>query len=725
MHRKHYWNSFVCLGLLLVLAAPSLNAATNADKPELHIGVVYRAGDTGNRILSGINRAVERYLQGDSRFRVKLEEIHYLDENAGLNEIYSIFDNQDKKNIHLIIGPSDSGIFVDMAKRPEYKEKASVPVVSPLITSQEGNIEGDWRFRTNVDIEARSRAISDYLNHSGYQAVGVLYRDNAFGKRAAEAFKAQHPQAKEGYLILPYTNELQLREQVRNIIQQRPGAVGVFGRRHDVKFVKREIKALGNGWFDYRPLIFTINDTRSLKLEDTYFVSLVGPNTNLSATESPDDWDEVKGLAHDTTRLVLHIAEQIPQNPNRGDWPKTFKKQLFAHMLGPPLGNKIFKTRMEFSDGKNLSPPMVLKLAPGSEEQMAVAGHNGWELWKLGDWIDIRQRRFGSAIWFNLSLVIVIAIWLTMADIRRRQTIRSSSIYLCRPVIALSLFNVVCATATLIVVAETEVIRWDNILAALGVAVGYRAMLTTTIFETAQGQALGFGRLYERTLASINNRIMLTLYEEQSAAINYVTHTNSLPNMRDLLVDLYSFSQDGTDAQERIEELDAEIARAKGTLKQQEVCARRLLQTMSWKQLQENRIIPDYINQNELIDPITMLRDSVQFVMKNQRDLLTKVNTCIDQAMQQLKADSQKTHDQANGELSANLDNSQTERGRLYCRLRWLFTQWGFSLQRIKQAGLLPQDYGGKEKPSRHQTDQAPSDKSAEPEKMAVVNRIK
>ncbi|MEN8167193.1 MAG: PilZ domain-containing protein [Pseudomonadota bacterium] len=683
----------ICWSLLSGLILPVACAAADAGKPVFRIGVVYRVGDTGNRILSGVTRAVERYSSDNGKFQVEVEKYPYLDENAGIDSIFSIFDDKDKKSIHLILGPSDSGIFVEMAQRAEYEEKASLPVVSPLVTAQEGNTEGDWRFRTNVDIEARSRAISDYLSHAGYQATGVLYRDNEFGKRAAEAFKSQFLQAEEDYLALPYADELDLRGKVRKILEQRPGAVGVFGRRHELKFVKREFEALNSGWFDYRPLLFSINDTRALKLADTHFVSLVGPNSKPPEGESPEIWDEVRGLAHDTTLLVLRTAEQIPRKPARGAWAESFKKRLFTRMLGPPQSDRMFKTSMEFSDGKNLSPPLVLKLSAEAEEQIAVPGHSLRELWKLGDWIEIRQQRYGLAIWFNLGIVIIVAIWLTLADIRRRQTIRSRGIYFCKPILALILFNVVCAATTLIVIAETEVIRWDNVLAALGVAVGYRAMLTTTIFETAQGRALGFGRLYERTLASINERIMLTLYEKQSAAINYVTHTNSRPNMRDLLINIYSFAHDGTDSQARIRELDAEIGRAKGALKQQEVCARRLLQTMSWKQLQDNRIIPDYIKQDELIDPIVLLRDAVQFVMQGDQELKARVNTYIDETLAQLKQDSTKNHEQVKEELKEALDKSQTERGRLYCRLRWLFTQWGFSLRRIKVQGLLPQDY--------------------------------
>lgn len=681
-----YWS------MLSGLFISTAYAAEGASKPVFRVGVVYREGDTSNRILSGVNRAVKRYSNGNEKFQVEVEKYPYLDENAGIESIFSILDD---KSIHLVLGPSDSGVFVEMAKRAEYKEKALIPIVSSLVTAQDGNKEGDWRFRTNVDVEARARAVSDFLSHASYQAIAVLYRDNEFGKRAEEAFNNQLIQPEEDYLALPYEDEIQLREQVRKVLEQRPGAVGVLGRRYDLKIVRREFEALNSGWFEYRPLLFSINDTRALKLPDTYFVSLVGPNIKPKEEESAEVWDEVRGLAYDTTSLVLSIAEQIRLNPGDKGWADSFRKRLFSRMLGPPQSDAMFKTGMEFSDGKNLAPPIVLIQTADAGEQIAIAGHPPKELWKLGDWIEIRERRYGIAIWFNLVIVAGLALWLTMADIGRRQSIRSRALYFCRPVIALALFNVISAVGTLIVVAELDIIRWDNVLAALGVAIGHRALLTTTIFETAQGRALGFGRLYERTLASINERIMMSLYEKQSAAINYVTYTNSLPNMRDLLINIYGYAHDGSDSRARIEELDADIARAKGALKRQEVCARRLLQTMSWKQLQENRIIPEYIKQDALIDPNTMLREAVRFILKGDQVSKTKttINNLIQVALGELQEDSVESSQQAEKELNDALDNAQTERGRLYCRLRWLFTQWGFNLRRIVHEGLLPEDF--------------------------------
>ncbi|WP_455221811.1 ABC transporter substrate-binding protein [Kaarinaea lacus] len=689
MYRVNRLVRFVGWSLLLCLVVPTAQEAKASPDNTLRIAVVYRDGESGKRILGGVKGAVETYKKQDGKFKIEVKPVPYLDELSGIEEILKLFED---KSIHLILGPSDSGVFVNVEKRADYEKKASKPVVSPLVTSLAGNKEGDWRFRTNIDVEARVRAASDFLSHASYQAIGVLYSNNEFGQRAAKAFQNQLVQPDEDYLALPYEDNSQLRNQVRKILEKRPGAVGVFGRRYELRTVKRELEALNSGFFKYRPLLFSITDTRTLDLKGSYFVSLVGASIDQPENQSSIVWDEVRGLAYDTTWLVLKIAGQVQRPLNSKGWATSFRKRLFSYMLGPPQRETGFLTGMEFGDGKNLARPRVLTQT-ATVVQTAFPDRSWRDLGKLGDWIEIRERRYGQAIWFNIALVAVIALWLTLADIRRRQEIRSGILFFRRPVIALAAFNVLSAVATLIAVAEMGIAKWDSVVAALGVAIGHRAMLTTTIFETAQGRALGFGRLYERTLASINARIMTTLHESQSATINYVAYTNSLPNMHDLLINVYSFAQDSADSRDRIDSLEVEIARAKGSLAKQEVCARRLLQTMSWKQLQANRIIPEYIKQGKLIDPVIILRESVQHVLRSDDDLRSKVKSKIDEALARLKADSEPGYEAAVKELNDALENAETERGRLYCRLRWLFTQWGFSLKRIREEELLPENF--------------------------------
>ena len=401
--------SFIGWGLLLCLVVPTVQAAKAGQDNTLRIAVVYRVGDSGTRILGGVKTAVETYTQRGGKFKVEVMPVPYLDELGGIEAILKLFDD---KSVHLILGPSDSGVFVDVEKRPDYEKKASKPIVSPLVTALAGNKEGDWRFRTNIDVEARARAASDFLSHASYQAIGVLYSNNEFGQRAAKTFQNQLVQPDENYLALPYEDDSQLRSQVRKILEKRPGAVGVFGRRYELRTVRRELEALNSGLFKYRPLLFSLTDTRTLDLNGTNFVSLVGPSIDQIEDQSSVVWDEVRGLAYDTTWLVLKIAGQIQRPINSTGWATSFRKRLFSYMLGPPQRETGFVTGMEFGDSRNLARPRVLtQTATGV--QIALPDRSWRDFGKLGDWIEIRERRYGQAIWFNIALVAVIALWLT------------------------------------------------------------------------------------------------------------------------------------------------------------------------------------------------------------------------------------------------------------------------------------------------------------------------
>jgi len=664
----------------------------------IKIGVLYREGGTGTRVMSGVEEAANIHNATPSRLTVEAEGHPYVNETAGTDELLKLLSDD---SIALILGPTDSGVFVNVAQREEYRQRLEgesggatglKPIVSPLVTAIEGNKEQDWRFRTNVDVETRTWTAADFLIRAGYRNIGILYRANEFGKRAQDSFKKQLAIPDENYIALPYGNGEELRDQSRKILERRPGAVGVFGHRHELQMVRRNLDALNNGLFSYTPVLFGLVDARHLRLSDTYFLSLMGIDERARSGAPPAvEWDEVRGLAFDTTLLVLDVAKNIPGEPGSPGWAKAFRSRLYNRILGPPRVVPGSKTGMAFSDGKNVANPQVL-LRDDTELQMAHAGHSWAEFWKLGDWIEIRQQRFGAAVWFNVALVALISLWLTMADIRRRQDVHTRFLYFRGPVLMLSAFNVLTAIGALVAAAETGLIRWDSIAGALGLAVGHRALLTTTLFETAQGRALGLGRFYERTLSAINKRLMLALYEGQNAAINYIAYTNSLPNMRDLLVNVYSFSQTGRDSQELVAALDTDIARAQGPLRKQEVCARRLLQTMTWKQLQADRIVPEDLEENALVDPNAILRVAVRYAFSGDASRRTMIRDRIEATLHELQEDNPAGFREVKEELDEAVAKAETERGRVYCRLRWLFIQWGFTLSRIRAAGLIPRN---------------------------------
>ena len=137
----------------------------------------------------------------------------------------------------IIIGPTESDVFVMGIENRKELEKDEVPVISSLIISDVPYKVGGWFFRTNVDVRRRVEAIHDYMNKYWIRSIAILYANTAWGRRAQEAFSEELSlDQKNYYMPLMYNPPpASAREQIRQILNVRPDAVGIFGEREDLK----------------------------------------------------------------------------------------------------------------------------------------------------------------------------------------------------------------------------------------------------------------------------------------------------------------------------------------------------------------------------------------------------------------------------------------------------------------------------------------------------------
>ncbi len=680
--------------LLCLMAAVILAPAAEARRP-LSIGVLYHEGRTGDRHLAGVEAAVSRHNGGPSEFKADIIPVAYLGNDDGIEKLRQMLKSGD---VDLIIGPTDSDVLVKVDSYDEL-DAAKIPIVSPLVTSQIGNTLRDWRFRTNVDVEIRARTIYDYLNQRSHECVAVVYAKDEFGQRAEIAFRENlGRQQKDAYLAVGYADNDELREAAKKVLERRPSAVGVFGRRHEIKRLRDELVQLNSSPFAYTPLVFSIADARILQLEDVHFVSVMPP-TALGADHSRSaEHDDVRGLAHDTTVLVLEQVVEAGDWTTAG-WSDRFRKRFIGILGGPPQSRSDLVTGMRFDARLNVAESRVLTRTAagfrhkGRPDPVLQAG-------AVSSWFQIRTRRYGWAPWLNIALVAVISGWLTVADIRNWRDGQSRSTGFRRPVVSLVVFNVATAIAVLVVAAEQGVVAWNSVFGALLVALAYRAMLKTTILETAEGHAFGFARLYEQRLDVIYKRLMVMKYATESAPINFIAYTNSLATLRSLLEGVYRFAKSQEESAELIKGLAAEIERAAEGLPQRRVCARRLLSALSWQQLQRERLVLQGVPEHRIVDPELILREAVDHILHVNPGKQLEVRRLLDSCLRQLELEQPDRYQAERDGLNTRLKSRPTARGRLYCRLEWLFIQYGFKLDQIKAQGLLPLSF---QPPSRRQ----------------------
>jgi hypothetical protein len=118
----------------------------------------------------------------------------------------------------------------------------------------------------NSNVEHRARAVYDFLNKYWVHSIVILYEETEFGKRAETAFHSQlKGLQKKRYVSLMYDSTGKGRNQIRQILEMRPEAVGIFGDRNNITHLYRSLKTLNTGCHSYLPITFSIIDGHSIQ----------------------------------------------------------------------------------------------------------------------------------------------------------------------------------------------------------------------------------------------------------------------------------------------------------------------------------------------------------------------------------------------------------------------------------------------------------------------------
>ena len=717
---------FLCLFLLCCLpsgtslaqvASPSEKEQLASSKPTLRVGIAYRGGSpAGQRMLDGIRKAINSYNEAGEEQRtwlVEPVELQYGEEKAGLQMLLEVIHKQtplkkqnksvlgsDSKvlDVDVILGLSDSGLYLHLMEFRKDLEAAKIVILSPVVTAAEGNKADEWLFRTNVQVNRRVQKIFDHLVSRGFDTITVAYESTSFGDRAEHAFSELASQT--DYTALRFRSG-QLREIAATIVEERPSAVGLLGQAEHIRQLQSAIKALTSGVVPYDPLVFTITDASTLCLEKVRFVTLYKGLDGSSFSSQkcgmlPGSMtDEFTGLGYDTTEHLLRIADKVGTNRHgTSDWRINFRYKLAAS-LETPARRPTERTGMAFLGRENTSEPAIRWYDGKVKDQdvffdvlTAQVGLNNWSVW-LQDRIDVRKRRFGILPLINIALVIAIVGILTFSDVKKSFT-GNALRYLWRwTFLRFVLFNVFVAITVLFVMAEWGDVRWDNTLVTLSIAFGYTMLLKTTLFETTSGQAFGLAQFYEKVLKDINRRLMVMRYDLESPRVYFLSYSNTLNWLRDMLERVYRESEDPVRAERLISDIDEEVEKIDGEIEKRRVYARHLLDLMSWRQLVRARLVPANMKEYELYDPTTLLREAAHYSSQVRLENGHKISAMVTARFIQLGAQKTEKTEASKAALNERIAKSTTERGRTYARLDWLVTQQVIDLDHLRQRGFV------------------------------------
>ena len=92
------------------------------------------------------------------------------------------------EGVHAIVGPASSAVALAVAQ--QVTGPAGIPTISPSATSPELTVaaDGDYLFRTALSDTAQGPVLARVTRERGFDNVGLLYRDDAWGRGLAGTF---------------------------------------------------------------------------------------------------------------------------------------------------------------------------------------------------------------------------------------------------------------------------------------------------------------------------------------------------------------------------------------------------------------------------------------------------------------------------------------------------------------------------------------------------------
>lgn len=284
----------------------------------------------------------------------------------------------------LILGPTESGVFVRALELREELEAKGVPVIASQVTADVPFQEKGYFFLTNVNVTRRAEAMADYLHRYWLTSVAVLYADTEYGSRAETAFRhAFADRRRDGVLPLSYqpiyydTEPLRVRDQILQILDSHPEAVGIYGEREHIKDIYRRFRELNYGTSSYRPQFFTVLDARSIDadLEDFLFVSVTDLEGDVG-DEASRKHDDVWSQAYDSATLVLQMIEKIPLGGSRQTRRRLLRDALEIRIRQNAVVPDT-KTRMKFDHFENDTALQIYEFASDVIEPRSLEATSG------------------------------------------------------------------------------------------------------------------------------------------------------------------------------------------------------------------------------------------------------------------------------------------------------------------------------------------------------------
>lgn len=688
----------VILGLCfyLILSATTTLPGQNSNRPKgnkIRIAVLCNNTTTGKNHWSGIDEAIKA-----SGFAGNIDHkpYYYSKSSDGYERLKQLMDGSEAD---IILGPTESDIFVRAVLVEEDLSKNKIPVISGLVTAKVGNRNDGWFFRTNAEVTRRVQIIFDFLNKFWIGKIAVIYADTEFGRRGERAFRGELKILEQEVRLtsLLYSDPPHPRKQLASIFKNRPEAVGLFCEREDIEIIYQQFKTMNNSTSPYNPIFFTLLDIRRLAdaVDDFYFVSLAGIENKPGGNQPPGDV-EVKTLGHDLAVLVLRVLEDMNHRGDLFDGPfdesrrLEFRKQLVTHMMNNRnLENSL--TNMMFNDLENVTKPNVFHLKDGAVHLKPVPRFIGL-VKKIFYRINLVFSVYGTLILFTiLFIILLIAVSISRMELKRVFPEKHIRIFRTPSMYKYIVTHVVIVLTLYIFLSESGRIRYDDIIMAIIISLTPTALMKTTFFETKYGKTLGLEDIYKGWMENIETKIMESRYDRLQALTNVIAYWSSLDSIRNSLRQVFRQHPSPAQRAKLIQKMEDEIEREPEYLNKRRVGARFLIRRFDRDQLKAEGFVPQEWDFDKSPDPKRVVRLVSRYCSKDPQKE-EQIENALKKELRDLKRRNPERHAEMVDFMEKEKKETIAVEGNLNVIVRNLFVIKGFDTEWLIENKFLTQE---------------------------------
>ena len=180
---------------LLSVAAPACVSGSESEAAPLKIGLLFDYSPDSEEKARDRERAFHLAVQhvnaAGGVFGRPVETVvrdSTRDPNVAVEEARRMIEED---GVHALVGPNSSANSLPVAE--QVAGPAGIPVISPSASSSllTGAADSDFFFRATLSADAHGPVLADVTRGLGFTNVGVVYRDDAWGRSLFESFERE------------------------------------------------------------------------------------------------------------------------------------------------------------------------------------------------------------------------------------------------------------------------------------------------------------------------------------------------------------------------------------------------------------------------------------------------------------------------------------------------------------------------------------------------------